>query len=130
MQQSMQRIEEDLAARSVWRTGGRSRTMWRSTLPAPRRFVYADGDINIHRLTGRILREGQYISGGIKAHVSRMQHAHAVVMHQFDRSARHSETKQRNDSFNTSRKPGTIGNRKRCQRVPSEFHGMWYARPA
>ena len=106
----MQRIEKDLAARSVWRTGGRSRTMWRSTLPAPRRFVYADGDINIHRLTGRILREGQYIRGGIKAHVSRMQHAHAVVMHQFNRSALHSETKQRNDSFNGCGKPRAIGN--------------------
>ena len=110
MQQSMQRIEEDLAARSVWRTGGRSRTMWRSTLPAPRRFVYADGDINIHRLTRRVLREGQYISGGVKPHVSRMQHAHAVVMHQFDRSARHRETKQRHDPVNAGSKPGAIGN--------------------
>jgi hypothetical protein len=101
--------------------------MWRSTLPAPRRFVYADGDINIHRLTGRILREGQYISGRIKPHVSRVQHAHAVVMHQFDRSARHSEPKQRNDPFNGCGKPSPIGNGKRRQRVPSEFHGMWCA---
>ena len=84
--------------------------MWRSTLPAPRRFVYADGDINIHRLISRVLREGQYISGGIKAHVSRMQHAHTVVMHQFDRGARDRETKQRNDSFNGCSKPRAIGN--------------------
>jgi hypothetical protein len=110
MQQSVQRVEQDLAARSVWRTGGRSRAMWRSTLPAPRRFVYADGDINIHRLTGRVLREGQYVGGGIKAHVSRVQHAHAVVMHQFDRGARHRKTKQRNDSFNGCGKPRAIGN--------------------
>ena len=130
MQQSVQRIKEDLAARPVWRTGGRSRAMWRSTLPAPRRFVYADGNINIHWLTGRILREGQYISGGIKPHVSRMQHAHAVIMHQFDRSARHSETKQRNDPLNGGSKPGAIGSGKRCQRVPGEFHGMWCALPA
>ena len=110
VQQSVQRIEKNLAAGSVRRTGGRSSAIWRSTLPAPRRFVYADGDINIHRLTGRVLREGQYIGGGIKAHVSRVQHAHAVIMHQFDRSARHRETKQRNDSFNGCGKPGAIGN--------------------
>ena len=110
VQQSVQRIEKNLAAGSVRRTGGRSRTMWRSTLPAPSRFVYADGDINIHRLTGRVLREGQYIGGGIKAHVSRVQHAHAVVMHQFDRGARDRETKQRNDSFNGCGKPRAIGN--------------------
>jgi hypothetical protein len=84
--------------------------MWRSTLPAPRSFVYADSNINIHWLTGRILREGQYISGGIKPHVSRVQHAHAVIMHQFDRRARHSEPKQRNDAFNTCSKPRAIGN--------------------
>jgi hypothetical protein len=59
-----------------------------------------------------------------------MQHAHAVVMHQFDRSARHRKTKQRNDSFNGCGKPRAIGNGKRCQRVPSEFHGMWCAVPA
>ena len=84
--------------------------MWRSTLPAPRCFVYADSNINIHRLAGRVLREGQYISGGIKAHVSRVQHAHAVVMHQFDRSARDRKTKQRNDAFDGCGKPGAIGN--------------------
>ena len=84
--------------------------MWRSTLPAPRRFVYADGNINIHWLTGRVLRKRQYISGGINPHVSRMQHAHAVIVHQFDRGARDRETKQRNDSFDGCGKPGAIGN--------------------
>ena len=111
MQQSMQRIEKDFAAGSVRRTGRSSRSIvLRSTLPAPRRFVYADSNINIHRLTRRVLRKGQYIGGGIKAHVSRMQHAHAVVMHQFDRGARDRETKQRNDSFDGCGKPGAIGN--------------------
>ena len=84
--------------------------MWRSTLPAPRRFVYADSNINIHCRTGRVLRKGQYIGGGIKAHVSRVQHAHAVIVHQFDRGARDRETKQRNDSFDGCGKPGAIGN--------------------
>ena len=107
----MQRIEKNLAAGSVRRIGRSSRSIvLRSTLPAPRCFVYADSNINIYRLTGRILCEGQYISGGIKAHVSRVQHAHAVVMHQFDRGARDRETKQRNDSFNGCGKPGAIGN--------------------
>ena len=111
MQQSMQRIEKDFAAGSVRRTGRSSRSIvLRSTLPAPRCFVYADSNINIYCLTGGVLREGQYIGGGIKAHVSRVQHAHAVVMHQFDRGARDRETKQRNDSFNGCGKPGAIGN--------------------
>ena len=107
----MQRVEKNLAAGSVRRTGRSSRSIvLRITLPAPRCFVYADSNINIHCLTGRVLREGQYISGGIKAHVSRMQHAHTVVMHQFDRGARDRETKQRNDSFNGCGKPRAIGN--------------------
>ena len=111
VQQSVQRIEEDLAARYVRRTGRSSRSIvLRITLPAPRRLVYADSNINIYWLTGRVLREGQYIGGGIKPHVSRVQHAHAVVMHQFDRSARDRETKQRNDSFNGCGKPRAIGN--------------------
>ena len=111
VQQSVQRIEKNLAAGSVRRTGRSSRSIvLRSTLPAPRCFVYADSNINIYWLTGRVLREGQYIGGGIKAHVSRVQHAHAVVMHQFDRGARDRETKQRNDSFDGCGKPGAIGN--------------------
>lgn len=111
VQQSVQHIEEDLAARSVRRTGRSSRSIvLRITLPAPRRLVYADSNINIHWITGRVLREGQYIGGGIKAHVSRVQHAHAVIMHQFDRGARDRETKQRNDSFNGCGKPRAIGN--------------------
>ena len=111
VQQSVQRIEKNLAARSVRRTGRSSRSIvLRSTLPAPRCFVYTDSNINIHCLTGRVLREGQYIGGGIKPHVSGVQHAHAVVMHQFDRGARHRKTKQRNDSFNGCSKPRAIGN--------------------
>ena len=107
----MQRVEKNLAAGSVRRIGRSSRSIvLRSTLPAPRCFVYADSNINIYRLTGRILCEGQYIGGGIKAHVSRMQHAHAVIVHQFDRGARDRETKQRNDSFDGCGKPGAIGN--------------------
>ena len=111
VQQSVQRIEKNLAAGSVRRTGRSSRSIvLRSTVPAPHRFVYADSNINIHWLTGRVLRKRQYISGGIKPHVSRMQHAHAVVVHQFDRSARHSEPKQRNDAFHGGNKPSAIGN--------------------
>ena len=111
VQQSVQRIEENLAAGSVRRTGRSSRSIvLRSTLPAPRCFVYTDSNINIHCRTGRVLREGQYIGGGIKPHVSGVQHAHAVVMHEFDRGTRDRETKQRNDSFNGCGKPGAIGN--------------------
>ena len=113
VQQSMQRVEKNLAACSV-RCSVRSAgcAAFRSALPASRSFINTDGNVNINSLTGRILRKCQHIGGGIEIHVSRMQHTHAIIMHQFKGSACNWKAKQWLDALHGCHQPGAIGCRK------------------
>ena len=111
VQQPVQGVEEEFPARAV-----------RGGVPAARGLVHADGDVDVHRMPGLVLREGQYIGGGIKAHVARMERRHALVVDELHGSARHRETEQRDDARHGSRNPFTIRSRQVRERRAGEFH--------
>ena len=111
VQQPVQGVEEEFSARAVH--GG---------VPAARGLVHADGNIDIDRPPGLVLREGQDIGGRIKPHVARMERAHALVVDKVHGGARHGETKQRNDARHGCDEPFTVRGRQVRERRAGKFH--------